>query len=265
MHILNKRGQAKAVFVEADEKQETFEDEIRLDGFFTWVWRGKWLIIGLVIIASGLAAWMGLRRPELHTASALIEVGHVWGKPLKDIYASVEIANSAGFNQEVADKLGVKPGLLGRSVEVGAVESGLPHSMYPVLIRVTAKTENANESVRLAQAVADEITARHQVLFDQALKPYLERQRRLEQTLEALSSSASDRELEMKVRTELEEVKANNVSPTSTEKTQLVEKVVPGRTERPDVWRGVATAGLIAAIAGVVVACLVGYFKPARI
>ena len=251
--------------METDQNQETVEDEIRLDGFFTWVWRGKWLIIVLVIIASGLAALMGLRRPELHTASALIEVGHVWGKPLKDIYASIEIANSAGFVQEVAGKLGVKPGHLGRSVEVGAIESGLPHSMYPVLIRVTARTDNADESVRLAQAVADEIIARHQAVFDQAIKPYLERERRLEHTLEELGSSASDRELAMKIRSELEEVKANNASPTATEKTQLVEKVVPGQTVRPDVWRGAATAGLIAAVVGVVVVSLAGYFKAARV
>ncbi|HSQ20206.1 MAG TPA: hypothetical protein VLR92_07520, partial [Blastocatellia bacterium] len=60
------------------------DEEIRLDSFFKWAWRGKWLIIALVVVASGSAAVIGLRQPELHTATALIEVGHVWGKPLKD-------------------------------------------------------------------------------------------------------------------------------------------------------------------------------------
>jgi len=99
----------------AEENRETFEEEIRLDSFFKWVWRGKWLIIFLVIVASGLATLMGLRQPEAHTATALIEVGHVWGKPLKDIYVTVEIANSPGFIQEVAAKAGVKPGQAGRT------------------------------------------------------------------------------------------------------------------------------------------------------
>jgi len=245
------------------ENRETFEDEIRLDSFFRWVWRGKWLIIFLVIVASGLALVSGLRQPELHTAAALIEVGRVWSKPLKDIYVTVEIANSPGFIQEVAAKADVKPGHLARSVQVGAVESGVPHSLYPILIRVNAKTEGPDESVSLAQAMADEIIARHDKLFDDAIKPHLERQHQLEQRLKELGSSPSDREFAIKLESELDEVKANNSSPTSTEKTHLVEKVVAGSTIRPDIWRGTAAAGVIAAIVGVAVACLVGYFKPA--
>lgn len=245
----------------AEEKRDAFEDEIRLDGFFTWVWRGKWLIIILVIIASGLAYWLGSRQSEIHTASALIEVGRVWSKPLKDIYATAEIANSPGFIQDVAAKLGVRPGHLAHSVEVGAVESGLPHSLYPILIKVTAKTESADESVRIAQAVADEIVARQEKAFDEAIAPHRERQQQLEQTLNQLGTSLAERELAIKVQSELDEVKANNTSPISSAKTQLVEKIVPGATSRPSAWRGAATAGLIAAVVGVVIAALVGYFK----
>ena len=247
--------------VMAEENRETFEEEIRLDSFFKWVWRGKWLIIFLVIVASGLAALMGLRQAETHTATALIEVGHVWGKPLKDIYVTVEIANSPGFIQEVAERRGVKAGHLSRSVQVAAVESGVPHSIYPILIRVTAKTESADESVRLAQAVADEIVARHERLFEEAIAPHLERQHSLEQILKEVQSSPNERDFALKVKKELDEEKANNSSPLSTEKTRLIETVVPGATNRPDIWRGAATAGLMAAIAGVAVACLVGYYK----
>lgn len=242
-----------------EEKQETSEDDIRLDGFFKWVWRGKWLIIFLVILAIGLTAAIGSRDPALTTTTALIEVGKVWGKPLKDIYVIVEIANSPGFIQEVADKAGVKPGQLRRSVQVAAVESGVPHSIYAILIRVTAKNEVAVESVRLAQAVADEIIARNEKLFDDAIAPHLERQHQLEQRLK--EASPSDRDLAFKLEGELDEIKANNMSPISTERTHLVEKVVPGATTRPDVWRGTATAGLIAAIVGVAAACLIGYYK----
>jgi hypothetical protein len=249
------------VSVMTEGNRETFEEEIRLDSFFKWVWRGKWLIIFLVVVASGLAAVMGLRQPEFYTSVALIEVGHVWGKPLKDIYITVEIANSPGFIQDVAAKSGVKPGQLGRSVQVGALESGVPHSIYPILIRVTAKTESAGESVRLAEAVADEIVARHEKLFEEAIAPHLERQHSLEQRLKEIGSQPSDRDFAFKLEAELDEVRASNSSPTSTEKTHLVEKVVAGATIRPDIWRGAATAGLIAAIAGVAVACLVGYYK----
>src|SRR5207244_2421745 len=175
------RKDPTAVLVMTEEKQETFEEDIRLDGFFEWIWRGKWLIIFLVIVATGLAAAMGLREPALSTTTALIEVGKVWGKPLKDIYVTVEVANSPGFIEEVAGKAGVKAGLLRRSVQVAAVESGVPHSIYAILIRVTAKTESPEESVKLARAVADEIIARHEKSFEDAIAPHLERQHQIEQ------------------------------------------------------------------------------------
>lgn len=239
-----------------EEKQETFEEDIRLDGFLKWVWRGKWLIIFLVVVAAGLSTVIGLREPALTTTTALIEVGKVWGKPLRDIYVTVEISNSPGFIQEIASKTGIKPGQLRRSVQVAPVESGVPHSLYAILIRVTAKTESADESVKLAQAVADEIIARHQKLFDDAIAPHLERQHQLEQRLKEAPPSDRDR-----LEGELAELKANNQSPISTEKTHLVESIVPGSTVRPDIWRGTATAGLIAAIVGVAAACLIGYYK----
>lgn len=247
-----------------EQKEETFEDEVRLDSFFNWVWRGKWLILFLVIVASGVSATLTLRQPELHNAVALVEVGRVWGKPLKDIYVTVEIANSQGFIQEVAAKAGAKPGQLARSVQVAAVESGVPHSLYAILIRITARNESAEEAVRLAQAVADEIIARHEKSFDEALAPHLDRQRQLEERLKQVQASPAERDFAIKLEGELDDVRANNSSPISTEKTHLAEKVVPGSTTRPDVWRGAATAGVIALVAGIVAACLIGYYKPAR-
>lgn len=252
------------MLVMTERKEELFEDEVRLDSFFRWVWRGKWLIIFLVIVASGAAALMGLRETEVSTATALVEVGRVWSKPLRDIYITVEIANSHGFIEDVAAKAGVKPGQLGRSVQVTAVESGVPHSLYPILIRITGKTESADESVRFAQAVADEMIARHDKLFDEVIAPHLERQHQLEQRLKEIGSSPADREFASKLESELYDVKANNSSPVSTAKTHLVEKITASRAARPGIWRGVATAGLIAAVVGVVVASLVGYFRPAR-
>ena len=245
-------------------KEEALQDEVRLDSFFKWVWRGKWLIVLLIIIASGAAVFSGLRQPERFTANALIEVGRVWNKPLRDIYITVEIANSLGFIEDVAAKAGVKSGQLARGVQAAAVESGVPHSLYAILVRVTGKSESGDESVRFAQAVADEIVARQEKLFDEAIAPHLERQHQLEQRLKDLGSSPSDREFASKLEAELEEVKANNTSPVSTSKTHLVEKIVSSRAPRESIWRGAATAGLLAAVVGVVVVSVVGYVRSSR-
>jgi hypothetical protein len=129
---------------------------------------------------------------------------------------------------------------------------------------VTANHQNADEAVRLAQAVADEIIARHEKLFEETIAPHLERQHQLEHQLKEMGSQPSDRDFAFKLESELDNVKASNLSPTSTEKSHLIEKVVPGAAVRPDIWRGAATAGLLAALAGVAVACVVGYYRPAR-
>jgi hypothetical protein len=46
-----------------------------------------------------------------------------------------------------------------------------------------------------------------------------------------------------------------------TEKTHLLERIVPGTTSRPGILRGVITAGLIGALVGVVIAFVIGYFS----
>ncbi|HSB09852.1 MAG TPA: hypothetical protein VLM38_10240 [Blastocatellia bacterium] len=247
-----------------EDEREAPDDEIRLDAFLTWIWRGKWLIILLVAAASGVTALTGAQQRETHTANALIEVGRVWGKPLKDIYVTVETANNPAFVQEAAEKANLRPGQLARHVQVAPVESGRPRSFAPILVRVTANTENAEESVRLAQVMAEEIIARHDKLYDEALAPHLDQQRWLEERLKQIGTSPVEQDIALKIRTQLDEVVANNSSPIMTEKTHLIERIVPGSVSRPGNLRSVVTAGLIAGIVGVAIACVIGYFKAAR-
>lgn len=127
-----------AASVMTEDERETLQEEIRLDSFFKWVWRGKWFIILLVVLASSVATRMGFQQPEIH-------------------------------------------------------------------------------------------------------------------------------DFAFKLESELDEEKASNLSPSSTERSPLIEKVVPGAAVSPDVWRGAAIAGLLGAIAGVAVACVLGYYyTPAR-
>lgn len=244
---------------------ETAQEEIRLDNLFAAVWRGKWIIIIGTLLAASVTAYLGFRQPTLHTASALIEVGRVWKEPLEDIYATTEAANSDGFLQKLATKIGVKPNQLKRSVRAEAVMAGPRRSRYPILVRVTATTDNNDESVRLAQAVSDEITARHAELYKAALAPHLDRKGKLEERQKQISndSVAASRDLLIKVETEIDEINANITSPTMTEATHLVEPVVPGGSIRPSPWRSIIVAALVAAVALVAIVALVNSFRPA--
>ena len=81
------------------------EEEITLDRYLIAVWRAKWFILLLVLASAGAAALLALRQPTLHTAAALIKVGRVWKEPLEDPYVTTEVANSQGFNRELAEKI----------------------------------------------------------------------------------------------------------------------------------------------------------------
>lgn len=246
------------------DEREAPDDEIRLDAFLTWIWRGKWWIILLTVAASGLSALMGSQQSETHTANALIEIGRVWGKPIKDIYLTVEVAKNPGFIQEVAEKANLRHGQLARHVQVAAVESGRPRSFAPILVRVTADAATNEEVVMFAQAMVDEIIARHDKLYDADMAPHIEQQQWLEQRLKQVGTTPAEQDLALKIKTQLAEVVTNNSSPLMTERTHLIERIVPGSTPRPGILRGAVTAGLIGAIVGVAIACAIGYFRPVR-
>jgi capsular polysaccharide biosynthesis protein len=234
------------------------EETISLDRYFAAVWRAKWLIFLAVAGAAAITAFLGFRQPTLYTASALLEVGRVWKEPLEDTYTTTEIINSAGFTHRLAEKAGLRPGQLRRSVRAETVTAGPRRTRYPILVRITATTGSFDESERLASAVADAIIEDHAQLFDLALAPRLERQMRLEEMLKGQSSEAA-----MRLQAELADVKANNTSPTVTEKTRLVEPVVPGATIAPSPWRNVATSALLALFATVAAAILLELLRPA--
>ena len=237
------------------------EEEISLDRYFAAVWRAKWFILLLMIVAAGLAALLGLRQPTLHTATALIEVGRVWKEPLEDPYVTTEIANSQGFNHELAAKTGVRPNQLKSGVRAETVTAGPQRSRYPILVRITASTESEDLTAGLAQAMADELVARHEKLFEAAMAPHTDSQRRIE---ERLKDPSLARELAVRLESELDEIKSNNTSPTVTEKTHLLGPVVKSGVVRPSIWRGVAIATLLAALAGLAAAIVFGHFRPGQ-
>ena len=240
------------------------EQDISLDRYLAALWRAKWLIVIAVAAAAAVTAFLGFRQPTLYTATALIEVGRVWKEPLEDTYTTTEIINSPGFLHRLAEKTGNRQGQLRRSIKADTVTAGPRRIRYPILVRITATTGSFDESERLASIVADGIIEDHSKLFEQAIAPRLERQKRIEEMLkdQALASSAG-REAIIRLQTELDEVRANNTSPTVTEKTRLVEPVVQGATISPSPWRSVAFSGLIALIVTSAAIVLLEVFKAA--
>ena len=183
----------------------------------------------------------------------------MWNQPLKDLFVTAETANSTGFIHELAGKINVPPKQLNRAVQVEPLVSGVPHARYAILIRITATTDSADQSVRFAQAMADEIISWHEQIYEEAMRPHRERQQQLEEQIKKAPGDAA-----IKLESELEEVKVNNTSPIATSKTHLVGRIVAGGASKPPIWRNAASWGLLAALAGLVVALVIGHKRAAR-
>jgi hypothetical protein len=243
------------------------QEEFSLDTYLAAVWRAKWIILAGTILAAGAAAYLTSRQPSLHRATALVKIGRVWKEPLEDPYITAKVANSAGFLQALGEKEGGKHrNKLKRSLSAETVVVGPRRARYPILLSVTATTEDAAESVRLALAGANEVIERHQRLFDDALKPHLAEEQRLDQRLKELSARpGTAAETLLKLEDELHDVRTNNslADPNVTEKTHLVEDVVPDATISPDIRRNTGAAALIAAVLLIAAAALASHFKPA--
>jgi Chain length determinant protein len=240
---------------------EPSADEIRLDRYVMAAWRAKWWIILLALLATGVAAFIASRQPATYEATALVEVGRVWNQPLKDLFITAETASSPGFIHELAGKINVPAKQLTRALQVEPLVSGVPHARYAILIRIAATTDSPDQSVRFAQAMADEIVAWHEQIYEEAMRPRRERQQQLEEQLKQAQSSRAAGDMALKLETELQEVKTNNTSPLVTAKTHLVDKIVAGGGTRPPIWRNAASWGLAAALAGLVIALMIGHTK----
>jgi capsular polysaccharide biosynthesis protein len=232
--------------------------QIRLNPYFLVVWRAKWIILAVTVQAALLAVLIGMRQADLYTATALLEVGKVWKEPLEDPYLTVEIINSDGFIQRLAEKMGAKQSQLKRQLRAEAVTGGAPRSAYAVLVKITASAENPEEAVKLAQAAAEETIKRHLSIFDGAMESHLERQRWLEEQKQELAASrAALSQAAVSLVRDLDEVKSANSSPTMTKRSNLITPVVAGPRSRAPVARNALVAALIAAATASAVAILV--------
>lgn len=240
------------------------EADFSLDRYFLAVWRAKWAILILVAAAAGATALLGIREPTFHSAGALLQVGRVWKDPLEDPHVTTEIANSESLMSELAQQLGMRQGTLKRSLSAETVTAGPARSAYPILVRITATTESADESVRLAKAVADLLISRHAKLFEDAMASHLQRQAVLEARHKEVKDGISSLDGIVKLEAELDQVRSSNTSPTETMKSHLTGEVVATGVRRPTILRNVLAAAVLALLAGVGAAVVAVHFAKNR-
>jgi len=248
----------------ASSNNEPHPEELSLDKYVAAVWRAKWLILAGVIVAAAITAFMSSREPAQHRAVAHLKIGRVWKQPLEDPYITERVINSGGFLKEAAAQIGVSHHQLKRAISAETVIAGPRRSRYPILLSLTATADNANDAMRFAQAAADMLIARHAEIFNEAIKPHLEQERRLDERRKELQAQPASRELLIKVENDLDEVRMNNSLADSnvTEKTHLVDAISADSAAKPGFLRSTAAAALIAAIVLVACSAMTVHIKP---
>ncbi|MEW6125516.1 MAG: Wzz/FepE/Etk N-terminal domain-containing protein [Acidobacteriota bacterium] len=237
-------------------------NDINLDNYLLAIWRAKWVILFIVLVAAAAAYFLARRQPTLFKAEALIEVGRAWDKPIEDTYTTEQIVSSAGFAHELATKLGIKPKALRGNIQAEAIVVGPRNTRYPILLKVTTTGETADEAINLARAVSDDLINRHEKLFDEALAPRKMREQRLAEQLKEAQNANDSKELAFKIEDELNTTKFNNSSSTATRKTTLVQPIVNTASVPPPTLKNTAAAALLAFVACVAIVALIAYFKP---
>src|SRR5262249_21343652 len=155
--------------------QKMTQEQLSFDRYARVVWRAKWIILAAAILAALAAAFITYRQPAQHRATALLKIGRVWKEPIEDYFVAEKVANTQSFLRGPASRAGISPHHLRRSAHVEAILAGPRRNRAPVLLQITATADTAENAAKNADAVSQEIVARHQAIMDEALKPHLER------------------------------------------------------------------------------------------
>ncbi|HEY6330996.1 MAG TPA: Wzz/FepE/Etk N-terminal domain-containing protein [Blastocatellia bacterium] len=263
-------------------------EEIPLNQYIGHIWRAKWLILLAAIAAGGAVGAYQYRRPAVFTSQALLQVGRVWKEPLEDPYLTAELINSPSFLRELAPKLGAKSGVVKRSIHAATISAGPQRASYPILVSITATADSASDAATFAKVVAEEVIARHNVLYDESLKPHQDYRKQLESILaptgvfapsEKKTTDSKDfgsdaapgphapasagpappiSEALAKTLHDYDEVRSFNESPSITQRTHLISDVAPGASSKEPVTSPAAIAAVLAALIAGAAAVAVG-------
>jgi hypothetical protein len=255
-------------------------DEIGLNPYIDSMWRAKWLIVLAAIAAGAAVGWYRYKQPAVYTSQALLQVGRVWKEPIEDPYLTAELINSPSFLNQMAPKLGSKPGLVKHSIHAATVTAGPQRSGYPILVAITATGSSSSEAAAFANVTAEEVIARQDLSYSQSIKPHLDYQKQLEAILAPTGALAASQrkpaggeasaaesaaqsgsapspstappplisEALAKVLHDYDDVRSANESPVITGRTRFISEAAPGTYSRASIGSPAAIAALLAAL-----------------
>jgi len=222
-------------------QSNTSQENILLDiaPFIRAVWKHKWLIVGLLLLAIAVSSFLYYREKPIYQVSADIRLGRVWNEPIVDANVVVELANKTHFLLRVNERLEKKKniGVLTRAIKAEKLEAGKGRARYVYLVRLTVKAANAEQAQELIKAASEQLIAESNQVFDKAIAVYESRKKELESKLTLLKEKAAsittpvelyENRLEQQLLAQqIAEIETNNKSPLKTFPSALADEVEP--------------------------------------
>jgi capsular polysaccharide biosynthesis protein len=269
-------------------------EEVQLIDYLRVMWKRRWLIVSGPLICMIAAGLVSLRLPKVYETSLYLDVGKTWGMQVEDPYKVVELINSTPFIAKVKQVTNwpesVEQMAARRRITAETIQGeGGPSGKKAILVKVLTRGDTPQQTVGIANAVADLVIQDHKALFDEQMREYSRYETELGNQIKAMEKDLHDLDMILKRQRanptvnapavillqaqleqkqsqllnfmkELRDVKIANNSKTRTENTRVVlPAVLPERPVGPKATLNVAVAGMIGLCAALVAAFFLEY------
>lgn len=273
------------------------EDEIELIDLLRIIWSRRYFIIFTSLTLMVLAGAVTQTLPKKYETTALIQIGRVWEKEIENPYLTREWMGSDAFFVQIIKRLNLDTTAdqmrKDKHIQSEVLESGPSGKKVALLLSVRIHNAVAEQTVNIAQAVANLVIEKHEIRFQERLHEYqvyekglshdvaqIERTTRelegfikkqqLAPVVNAPSVILLQSQLEQKnvqlieFKKELKDTRINNNSKIMTENTRLIASpIIPTKPVGPRIVLFISVAGVLGFVGALFLAFLLEYLKQA--
>jgi capsular polysaccharide biosynthesis protein len=154
------------------------EDEIDLRDYIEVLWRRKWAVMAIFLVAVVVAGVVSFVMPETYQAKNLVEIGQIKGKMLQSLDDIQSIFNRDNILKELKEKL-IEPLDLPETTTTNSIanmfdikkasEASTSDSHF---IEILGRANTPEKAVIVVKTVTEKLLDYHQNIFKEAEKTY---------------------------------------------------------------------------------------------
>ncbi len=274
------------------------EDEIELIDLLRIIWSRRKFIVFTTLILIVIVGTIALTLPKKYETTMLIQMGRVWEKEIENPYLTREWMESDAFFLQIIKQLNLDPTVdqmrANKHIQAEVVESGPSGKKVPLLLSIRIHNEVPQQTVHIAQAVANLVIEKHKSRFEERFHEYQLYEEGLSHDVAQIESTTRELEILIKkqqmapvvnapsvillqsqleqknvqlleFKRELKETRINNNSKIMTENTRLISSpIIPTKPIGPRIVLFVSVAGVLGVFSALFFAFFLEYLKKAR-